>query len=1154
MITTDDFIDLLEQQKLVKEGVARQLRAKSSQGDSRITPQSILKYLVKKELVTRAQARVLLETTLIVSDKAESSILGLTPLVNQPVKQPQPATLHIVEDEELEVVEFEDEVSVGRPTPPADPFDPGAAKIDLAATWNAADELTPVESAMPKRSAAGSKLRPASLRKSKGKKSTAKKKTKSADDAEKSQWDSPLLLMGGGALAVLVLGSVVLWWLLNRETADKSLKEAQAEFDAGKYQSAAEAYTEFTQKYPHHKDFSEAKVRIGLSQLWDLSENSNFAGAADLAPTILTDIEDEPAFISNAEQNNSITTAKKDLSELLPRIARGLADQAEKGDANDETITKRLEQAAVVLAIASNTKYIPEELRQPAQIGEIQATLDLVKTRLQRKVDLAAALKKMEEVTAAGTPAEALKIRNTLLLSHPSLGDDASLAEAVAKVGAAEQAAVKFVESRQAAVTTPAESPIVAELALADRRGEAATGAAAPIVVRIDGGLYGLNAGDGALLWRRFVGFDAASYPVLLPSGVVVAADTQRNELTAIDAKSGKLAWRLPLEGKLATPVIFEKRLLVASDAGRLYVVEQAGGELMGYVQFSQPIRQAPVVNERGDRIYVLGEHSNLYTLSADKLACLGVYYLGHAAGGVATPPIAILNKVIVADNSGAETCQIRVLSLNDQGVPSAEATNFRLSGLVTTPLQSAGRRFATVTSHGQAVVFEVAAGNDQSALTPLASREAQDREQMARFSLLHDGHLWLAARELTKLAILPTGNQLPVRSIERDYRGDAFDYPVQAVGNLVIHVRRPAGQGGAIVAAMDAAANKALWETSIAVPPAGPPAVDASSQQMIAGSSSGAVYVLDREALARRVQDQALRIDGASLKPPVFDDALDLSGGRLALAGAGTAKIIHFRPNDPRQQLREIELPGPLSGALATWGDGFAAPSDVGQIFLYGGDDASPLATPFQPELTPGRKYGWLPAATVGNGAETQLVVSDGDGKIYLLKLVAEPKPHLEATASVDVGPSPLVTRIATVGSTSFVGNEAGRLARFTAPDLAPAEATDLGGHIAWGPFAAGDGVLLTTDANELVMVGVDGAVKWRRPLAHGKIGGEPLLADGQVYLLHAIGVSKVALTDGAEAGFVEIGQTLSAGPVAFAGRLVVAASDGTLVVVDLP
>lgn len=1151
-MTTDDFIDLLEQQRLVQDGVARQLRAKSRQGDSRITPQSILKYLVKKDLVSRAQARVLLETTLVVSDKAESSILGLAPLGSAAAPRPPQTAPHIVEDDELEIVEFEDEADARGPAAIAEPLDAGAAAFDAPTAIDGGGELT-AEEDRPRRSAAGSKLRPASLRKPKGKKSSPPKKKKSGNDGEKSQWDSPLLLMGGGALAVLVVGSVVLWWLLFRETADKSLKEAQAAFDGGNYAQATTLYKEFVTKYSHHKDVSEAKVRAGLSQLWDLSESSNFAGAADLAPTILSEIENEPAFISNAEQSSSITAAKQELSQLLPRIARGLADQAEKAS-DEETVTKRLEQANVVLALASNTKYIPDELRQTTQIGEIQETLALVQTRLQRKVDLAAALAKMAEVTAAGKPAEALKIRDTLLLAHPALSDDPSLAEAISKVGVAEQAAVKFVASKQVAVTTPAETSIVAELALADRRGPAATGAAAPVVVRVDGAIYGLGGGDGALLWRRFVGPDVASYPVLLPSGVVVAADAQRHELAAFDGKSGKLVWRLPLAGRLATPVPFGTRLLVASDAGRIYVVDQASGESAGYVEFSQPIRQAPVVNERGDRIYVLGEHSNLYTLSADKLACVGVYYLGHSAGGAATPPIAVLNKVIVADNSGAETCQVRVLALNDQGAPAADAANYRLPGLVTTPLQVAGRRFATVTSQGQAIVFEVAAGNDKSALTPLASRDAKDGEQLARFSLLHDGHLWLAARGLTKLAILPTGNQLPVRSIERDYRADAFDYPLQSIGSLIIHVRRPAGQGGAIVAAMDAASDKALWETAIAVPPAGPPAVDPSSQQIIAGSSSGAVYVLNREALARRVQDQALRIDSASLQPTLFSDALDLGGGRLALAGVGAAKIVHFRPNDPRQQLREIELPGPLSGALTAWGEGFAAPSEVGQVFLYNADDAAVAATPFQPELTPGTTYRWLPSAVAGTGTNAQLIASEGVSKIYLVRLAAEPDAHLEATASVDVGPSPLVTRLAAVGDTAFVGNQAGKLARFAVPDLAPGETTDVGGQIAWGPYAASDGVLLANDANELLLVGVDGAVKWRQPLAHGAVGGAPLLADGHAFLLHPVGISKVNLADGSDAGFVDVGQNLAAGPVAFAGRLVAAAADGTLLVVNQP
>jgi hypothetical protein len=602
VISTEDFIALLENRALVAGSVARQLRAKAAQGDARITPKSILKYLVKKELVTRAQAKELLETTLTVSDKAESSILGLSPLTDAQIEQsthrnlnpPVPeAEIFPADEPPLEAVKFS-----------GDLFDVDADPIPLTPMMDdgAGDELAADDDgeAKAKRPTAGAMLRPGSGRKTKAKKPSAKPKKK---EKGKSQWDSPLLLAGGGVLAVMAVGSLVLYWLLFRESADKILQEADAAFKSGNYAAATETYSKFVHDYAHHKDVSEAKVRVNMSQLWQRAESGDFSGAAEQAPQLISSIENEPAFISNAEQTNSVTKAKEDLSMLLPRIAQGLADQADRGG-DDETVAKRLEQADNVLAMTANTKYIPEELRKPSEIVGIQEKLALAKARLQRKVDLATALKKMEEATTAGKPADALKVRDTLLLTHASLNGDPALAEAVAKVSAAEQAAVKFVEDRRAAETTPAETPIIAELALADRRGPAATGAATPTVVRIDGGLYGLNAGDGALLWRRFVGFESNAQPILLPSGLVIAADSVRNELVAVQATTGKLAWRLALEGKLATPTLFGERLLVASEAGRVYVIEQTSGELLGYVEFAQPIRQPPAC-ERARRSHL---------------------------------------------------------------------------------------------------------------------------------------------------------------------------------------------------------------------------------------------------------------------------------------------------------------------------------------------------------------------------------------------------------------------------------------------------------------------------------------------------------------------------------------------------------------------
>ena len=68
---TEEFVDLLEQRQLVPASIVRQVREKIRKGDRRITARSLLKYLVKKELLNHSQAKQLLQTTLTVSPSAE---------------------------------------------------------------------------------------------------------------------------------------------------------------------------------------------------------------------------------------------------------------------------------------------------------------------------------------------------------------------------------------------------------------------------------------------------------------------------------------------------------------------------------------------------------------------------------------------------------------------------------------------------------------------------------------------------------------------------------------------------------------------------------------------------------------------------------------------------------------------------------------------------------------------------------------------------------------------------------------------------------------------------------------------------------------------------------------------------------------------------
>ena len=125
-----------------------------------------------------------------------------------------------------------------------------------------------------------------------------------------------------------------------------------------------------------------------------------------------------------------------------------------------------------------------------------------------------------------------------------------------------------------------------------------------------------------------------------------------------------------------------------------------------------------------GQLIYAVGRHSNVYTLAAKDLSCLGVFYLGHDRGSVSAPPVLVLNKLIVAENSGAQTSQLRVLTLDPQGVPTRQVAAARLDGLIVTSLLSTQRRLAAVSTQGAVGVFEIGSGDDETALTPLALRD----------------------------------------------------------------------------------------------------------------------------------------------------------------------------------------------------------------------------------------------------------------------------------------------------------------------------------------------------------------------------------------------------------------------------------------------
>jgi len=1125
----EEFVSILEQRQLVSASIVKQVREKISRGDRRITSRSLLKYLVKKDLLTRSQAKQLLQTTLTVSPSAESSILGMVALPDAPTDESFRSPPEKAPQEEV--------------IPTLAPVDSASdSKITKEARESAIreEELASisgfVSAVLPD---AGSEEADVDD----DKKSRKKKRKGHKRREQRHEFDTPLLLLGGGGLIVLLLAGGIIYYLLSREDADAILAEAGEFYDGGSYTQAVNQYDRFVTDFPGHPEFSTANVRLGLAKiLKSTSGTSQFSEALEVTKQVLDDIEDEKEFES----------AKRELSAMLPAIAQGLASQAEEA-AESEEISKYVAQSKEALALCNNTKFVPSTFRDDVVLNEILETLDRVERGQEQSVDLAQALTDIQAAIDGQDTAQAYAIHKGLIRKHPGLLNNQSLAEQIQAISAAEMGGVRFSTESRDAETTPRPSPVVAHLALAGRQGPVAE-LEGTVPVRIDGAVYALNASDGKLLWRTFVGFGANLPPVVLANGDFLVVDTLHHELLRLRAETGKLVWRHPFEGPILSPVVHKGRLLVTEQSGKLHVLESSNGQSLGYVQFEQPLPVPPVVARKGHRIYVVGDHSSVYTLSSDDYSCLGVFFLGHAPGSVVVSPVMVLNKVVVAENSGVETCYLHALGTTAEGQIAAIDASRRLEGLVNTPLLVDGRRLVALTTMGQVAVYEVGAGGGEQSLDQIAIREPESALPVARFGLLHQGHVWSAGTQLNKLAILPTGNRLPVRDIDFDYGGDTFDYSLQLFSDVLIHVRRPQDQAGAIVAAMNTSSGNALWETELAVPLAGAPAVDSDNARISAVTASGAAYVFDREAMGKRVQDKAQRLRSGPTLTPLVESA-DLKQGRLALASAGANFILQFRPNAPSNPLTSIPLPAPLSCPPVAWENDFVAATQIGQVYLYNGDTAEQIGSPFQPALAADEEFNWLTPAVYGIGKDSRLVLSDGTANIYLLRRVDQPRPNLQAEAEAKLGGSPLNTRLAVVGESVFAGARNNKLERFSLPELKRQPATDLKARIVWGPFAVGGQLLLTTALDELVSIDEEGSIAWSKPLTHGQPNGKPFAEDGTATIVwQQGGMSRILIKDGTEDAYLQLDQPTVAGPLALGGRLILVSSDGTLLVVNRP
>ncbi len=286
----------------------------------------------------------------------------------------------------------------------------------------------------------------------------------------------------------------------------------------------------------------------------------------------------------------------------------------------------------------------------------------------------------------------------------------------------------------------------------------------------------------------------------------------------------------------------------------------------------------------------------------------------------------------------------------------------------------------------------------------------------------------------------------------------------------------------------------------------------------------------------------------------PPITAAVDLGGGRAAFCAPGSDRLLLYNPSRTQGAAQWLKLESPLACAVTPLGDGFVAPLNVGQVFYLSSDDGAQVGVPFQPRLEPGTKVNYQPAVIV-DAASRRFVIADGRESIYLVEANLQPQPHLRAVAQAKSGPYPIESRVVVQGDVALAVGGSSHLLRFNLPSLEATGELALPAPVVWGPHAIASGVLVATADEQLILVAPDGQIAWSVKLEHGDLAGEPLAMQDAVLLAYRKGVvERRATADGAAIAAKDLEHPLTSGPVRFQQRLVLAAHDGTLLVIDGP
>ena len=1092
-------------------------------GASKTPPKatSILKYLVKKDLLSESEAKKILK-----SDKQKGK------------PEPRPASaeelIAIAAEEEAEIAEVENSLSEV-----IDPDELALSKAPKGRKSTFTDSFTDMASAavaMPNGGMAG------------GNESGGRNENFKKWDT-KNQWTSKWPFIGFGVLLLLIMiGSFLAIWLGGVD-ADKQYAAAISSIDKLTYADAEEKFTNYLTDNPNHKFADDARSLRVKAIMRNKFSSKRWTETIQSAQTLLPEL--------SQQENNKLAKIRDDVGLMLSESLFHETESAVQLETLAE-MEASVQELTKYYKFIDNPNYLSGTLRKSQRVStylaEIENNIQTVNGLINKEKDYASTLVDIKQLGDNRETDKAFETYIRTTREYPDLAARQELREMMKGISKTEQDLVKPLVQATVTQTGAPASPLSASVVLASTVGEQVNSLRDEVIATlVDGAVYGFDAGTGEVRWRRFVGLQTAYPPKAFDLDTVIVSNLLRNEVMKIRLDDGEIVWRALIDEPFFEPTFNEQQVLVTTQSGKLILIDGTFGEMVGGAKIPQAANSGGLIANRAPVLYQPGSYSNLYAISTTDFQCKEVLYLGHYRNSIPVPPVSWSGYIILVRNGG-DFADLLILKPDETGLNLKvnQIINRVTESQINTPIAYFGRGLILFGDEGDMRILELNPGNEISPVTVLAKEQYDTQKQ--RSYIAHKGsNIWAAGKGLRRYKVQRSLGQFKNEEVVEP--GDIFLGQPTVIDDKIFHIRRRAGSNMASASLVDGKSLKPIWRTDFGGPLGG---VTKGDSGLTAVNNQGDVFDVSANDISSGVAKRAI-ISSEVIETLKFDQMMEVGDDSFVMANTrGAKELLFYEKGASKSKLMQLGIEPndqPQQPPIIV-GENLVVASQQGLVSKIDPRNGRIIGSPFLPPVSPGMKVPWRPLVPITSNvfAAAHSSVEDANTQMpsMLYFLSAQNDASIAKVADLKFDQS-IVSAIVTDGSDIFGVQSDGKsdslfqVAAGRQPSISASQAMT-NRHVA-GPWLVGDLLLVQLDNDSLTCFDKSLQQKWSLPIGNVQISAIPSNTNGRLLVVFASGrILKLNRGQGTIEKQLELGQPIIGEPKFMGDTVVLRGSDGTI------